>query len=397
MDEQKKPKRNPILDNLPRSSFQAVGQPNLQNPNQPAHDNAGIQGAPPLPTGHPVSIDPASLTPTERAGLESIGWREGQPIPSNLAEQIALMKAQIAAETTNPEMMPPPTAEDGTLPPALEMPPETDIDDLSPEHRAMLQQELKNAGKQMDAMQQSSNLEPMTSDQGVKNAAAGVVDKTIPINDDREEWREGLKKPPETSRTTDNSLKVCPHCEWDLNVQDPIEATDTDKHNFLQAVLGGINCQKIYELFDGAMQITVRQLTPFELDACYKQVYYENDKESFSTHFDFLEQVMRYRISLQIVDIRSTVGKIYDAPETLDEWSKKFPIPVEAVEEGKEPPKPSPTSLPQISKYVYYDVLKTESLVRIASKVVNEYNRLISKLEVMIDSSDFWKGIEPQS
>ena len=82
----------------------------------PVSGMPGIKGTLPLPTGGALSVK--SLTKAEREGLEAIGWKEGEPVPSDLADQLAVIKKEMEQEqiplpidpATPPLKMPEPVA-----------------------------------------------------------------------------------------------------------------------------------------------------------------------------------------------------------------------------------------------------------------------------------------------
>ena len=158
---------------------------------------------------------------------------------------------------------------------------------------------------------------------------------------------------------------------------DPVDPNDNDKQTFMQCVLGGQTWKKVYSLMDDQLAVTIRQLTPAEVDACFQQTHSERNRGLHPEPSDFYEQLLRYRMCLQLVDVRSGENLI-PFPESMDTWEGV------AVD-------PDPTTLPQIMKDVYAKVIHTESMNRILSTMTAKFNRLVSKLEVNVESPDFWK------
>jgi hypothetical protein len=89
--------------------------------------SVGLTGNPPIPAGQPMLIK--SLGPGEREVLESAGWKDGDPVPDN----IAAIADQAREDANNISQLQPPI--DLTTPP-LAMPEETDISDLPPAEQA---------------------------------------------------------------------------------------------------------------------------------------------------------------------------------------------------------------------------------------------------------------------
>lgn len=350
------PARNPVLDQLPHSSFQAVKGA------QPAAPHVG----PPLPLGKPVTLN--NLTPTEQQHLESLGWKAGDPIPGNLPDAIAHEQEQAKRAATDTSTMPPPARPD--IPP-LEMPDEVSIDQLPEHQKQNLKDVLATAGEQYEALKAGapSSILP-GAEQGVQAAAAGRTDREILVEDDREE------KAAEAA-TAGDLPQTCPHCSWNLKIEDSVAVTDEDKNTFLIATLGGQPWQKSYDLFGGAMQVTVRMLRPYEVDECYKQARADQNKNLEDSYDEFLEMLMRYRLCLQLVDVR-TGNDVKSFKSDLNEWG--------ALAESEV------TLLPRITQSVYRQVIQTESVNRILSNVMGDFGRLVAKLEVQVENSDFWSG-----
>src|ERR1019366_9320279 len=75
---------------MPQVAAPARAQQANKVPFSAATAPSGITGVLPLPVGKVVSsLNPERLLPEERAQLRLIGWKEGQPIPENMASIIA--------------------------------------------------------------------------------------------------------------------------------------------------------------------------------------------------------------------------------------------------------------------------------------------------------------------
>lgn len=367
-------KRNPVLENLPVSSF---GLPPQAQAHQPAagsapaphlHGGGGLRGQLPLPVGTPMRIDANQLTPLERQQLEQLGWKEGQPIPDNLADLVDAAKS--AVQSTDPSQLLPPG--DPNTPP-LQLPKEISIEELSPEHRRQIQQVIADAAEQL---KQPANPGPtVPGGPGVREAAQNITHRQIQLEDDRHE-RPVPEEKPEQPGTANLGPRHCPHCDWDLAVADTIEVTDDDKYAFLMSSLGGQPFQKIYQLLNGRLTVTLRQLRVDEVDACYRQVYHDRQLNRFEAMADFVEWVRRYRLCLELVDFRSSENLVA-FPESLAGWQHDVP-------EGE------PTKLPAILQEVQQEVLKTESLYRMVGILAGKFNRLVAKLEANVENSDFY-------
>jgi hypothetical protein len=189
---------------------------------------------------------------------------------------------------------------------------------------------------------------------------------------------------------------LCPHCNWDLRIPDVPEPPYSKKMAFLHTVLGQQCFTDDTELFGGSVIVTFRTLTIREIEVAYKQAYRDRETGRAQTELDFWERVNRYRLFMQLKNIRTLKpehGFVHDLPDGLSpdtnaEARKHWEVP--AAEPGD-------TILRAIEDHITSKVLKTEALFRVVNAACNQFNRMVSKLEAMVDNSDFWKPTEEQS
>lgn len=358
----------------------------------PAQAIPGLTGNPPLPGGVPVVV--TNPAPHERKVLEALGWKPGMAVPSDLAQQLAA--ARKAARESLGEMPLPVPADT----PPVRIPPETSIDSLPPAKQAELRAALQDAQMQMVAQRQP---QPKFASGSVADAVA-QAERAVQhdtqsqlIDDDRQQPTyadtnipkqappaapEQAAPPPQFQTGLDIPvpLSECPHCGWDLGVPDNVMPSSADKQNFLQATLGNLPFEKVYFLMGDQLQVTVRSLRPEELDACYRQIYIERRRGEITTEKDFWESLMRCRNCLQVIHIR-TPQLVHELPKSLEEW-RTDNTPSSDDED---------TVVRMIRDHVYQNVLRTESIVRLVSAVVADFNRLVSKLEANAQNPDFWE------
>jgi hypothetical protein len=319
-----------------------------------------------------VRTGSVKLTPSEKEALEASGWKEGDPIPTNFAEVLA------SAQT--------PAVDEVVLPGSDAPTAEQDVG----------RQALEDAKELLAQAKQREKLALSGADESVQKAmgvAAGVTapDENIVVDDTEDETYDTGQEKSETGAMA--PMQFCPHCSRDLK-QKSLEPSDTDKQKFLQALLGQIPFQKVYRLMDGKLSVTLRSLTPLELDSCFDQAYEDRKDGKLEAPDAYFEQINRYRVALQLVRIQA--GEIVHVfPADTGKWMKKFEdedpnclSTPEKTEEGEEgaPRKPVGT----IADYVFSYVIKTESLNRIIGGLMGEFNSLLIKLEANAHSSDFW-------
>ena len=350
----------------------------------------GLTGQAPLPVGRPMTV--TSPSPGERKVLEEAGWQEGDVVPENFHE----VREAALASATNLDNMPPPG--DLSTPP-LTVPAEQDISDLpldkQKEVQDLLQASLIAAqGEQQaaadlqnslvegaggginDAIQLSSQVDLSVSDDTASDTYASGVPKSQDIKKDAEP--KGALAP----------MPNCPRCDFPLHLEETVEVTESDKLNFLQALLGLTQFKKTYHLYGGNLIISLRSLTPEEVDTCFRQVFSDAAHGRVATRSDEHENLVRYRTVLQIVSMQ---GDNLDLklPGSLAEWVDSL-----SPEKRKELEKEDDTPMVSIWSRFMDKINHSESIHRTLLSAVGNFNQLVNKLEANKDTEDFWKATD---
>lgn len=371
----------------------------------PAQVPPGTRQGPPLPVGEAVrAISPESLTSMEQTQLEKLGWPKDRPIPSNMAEILA---AEAAAKAEVAGDLPPPV-DPGTPPVKLEI---TPIEDLTPEKAAEVRQKLEeslaqaatNAADREQAQVVAQN--PVVA-QKVMAAATSPAD-TGAIEEPARPATGHVPDPdhvptaaPDTpldtpldAPATGAALTVpnCPHCGWDMTAEDIPEPSRKIRQKFLQSVIGQLAYTNKHELLGGALKITFRTLTSGEADECFRQTFRDRDNGEFISELDFWERVNRYRLYLQIMLLEREDEEAIEMPDGLNKRTAPNATTVWEVPEGEKHP------LKLVEKHTLQHVLPSESTARIVQVELGRFNRIVSKLEAMVDNADFWSPTEEPS
>lgn len=364
----------------------------------------GVKGTLPLPTDRPVTVIKASsLSEEEKKDLKKVGWREGEDVPSNMADILGQVQANSAKEIANTDLSADPRLKDLEVATVREK-------DLTPTQQAEIRRKISET---LTAFSPTSSALPPQIEAGVRKLEADA-DRAIGqrrreepmIVNDMEQVPPPAAAPPPTPPTpptatptpttdlgADKLMSHCPHCEWPLNQEDIPTPPYGEKMSFLHAILGLKCFVKEYPLFGGAVSVVFRTLTTQELDVVFKHAYQERFRGLLPTELDFWERVNRLRLYLQIQQFRSTQFS-EDLPDGL---SKESNPNAEAHWKLPDPADPSDTGLQHIEKYVLEKVLRSESLNRVIANQAQRFNRLVSRLEGMVDNSDFWNATEEQS
>jgi hypothetical protein len=327
----------------------------------------GLKGQAPLPIGKVTAVPNPHLKPAELEKLKSLGYQEGDPLPADIASLVAQLEADALADVAadhSPDV-------DPATPP---LDPQTvDIESLTPAKQA----EFRDKVKEMIAKQPvpaPASAKPLP-EVAKKVAAARNVDEPAPA----------IEEEPASTGATAHTH--CQHCGWDQRMDDIPEPPYKEKVAFQQTLLlGDKPYSKDYHLMGDKLMLRFRTLTLPEIDAIYAQVTRERKRGDISTDMDSLEKINRYRLFLQL-QVVSAGTRLIELPEGLD--TETNPNAASHWQgEGE--------LLPQVANYVNTQVLTSESLMRMAQRTCQMFNRLVSRLEAMADNSDFWRETEVQ-
>jgi hypothetical protein len=372
----------------------------------------------PLPVGK-LSRKP-SLTDLERQTVEAVGWPADQPLPDGAAAVIqeAVTDALASADEAHlPLPVDPSTPKIKVAPPVAlsQLPPErrkkilADLAEMALTEKQQKESAEKEArrsllaqagrvpglGEAMTAARQVAGEGPtleVEDDSGLPPQPPPPARPRQPEADDADAERafredEPARGPSETG--ADPRPAFCPHCDHDLSVESVPEPEYGEKMTFLHSVLGQRCYTRDYPLFGGQVTATLRTITVRELDACFKQAFFDVHKRPEATQLDFYEAVNRYRFMLQLQRLRGPDFD-HDLPDGLSPEDNPGAVATYAVPEGWAPEEGG-TALPLVEKHVVENVLKTETLFRVCNTACRQFNRAVAKMEALVDKSDFWK------
>jgi hypothetical protein len=190
-------------------------------------------------------------------------------------------------------------------------------------------------------------------------------------------------------------LANCPHCGWDLAMPDMPEPSYGEKQAFLQSVLGQKPFVRDYDMFGGQVKARFRTLSTKEIDMIFKQVMFMRERNEIPTVEDYWELVNRYRVYLQLCRLETSSGEgfLHDLPMGYSEDTNPHAGSYWKFEVND----PRQTGLPLIEKYMLSEVMRTEVLQRTVTNLCGQFNRMVAKLEAVVDNSDFWNATGEQS
>ena len=336
------------------------------------------------PGDHELSFD-------EKAILEPLGYAAGDSLPGDFAAKLAAALAESAAARQDTNPVPPGT-------PAFRAPTPTDIASLPPAKQAELRAAIKDATRYAAA----ATAAPPIADAGpginealavaARAEAAAPAARPNPYHDP-----DGLYLPParplappptpppapepDPPPDTGALLTVanCPHCGWDLEKPDEIEAGPLDVHAYLAMLLGGagVRFRKDVPLFGGRVVATFRTLTVTETDLVDAQIGHDYRAGKVTGAGDYLKQTHLYRLALGLERL------------ALDNrGAAAGPAAVQAGPDGD-----APTILPRLVAWLHEQALPSESLRRAVVREYARFQALVEKLEARAADPGFWPGI----
>jgi hypothetical protein len=344
-----------------------------------------VRDGPPLPAGLPVrAINPESLTDFEKVQLTEVaGWKEGDPIPDNMAELFAEATAAREADAAVPLPLPvspdtpPVSAATMNTVPVENLTPEKQ-DEVNATLRAAMQGQLDQAeaNKADEEAARRIQQDPDVAREVVAGAHAAAAEQRA-----KAEAAEPEAQP--APETLVDPKDYCPHCSWDMT-RDDVDAPPLDvRQRFLQSIIGQKPYLEQCSLLGGAMLVTFRTLTTAESDAAMQQAFTDRDAGEFLSDIDFWERVNRYRMYLQILKVERKNMKTIDLPEGLSEETNP-----NVGTYWK------PAELKLIERYMQQHVLTHESISRVLQAEIGRFNRTTSQMEANADRPDFWNLIE---
>lgn len=337
-----------------------------------------FQGHTPLDPGEVIKTD--KLTPLEREQLAKLGVKAGEALPADLPQRLADAQAAARRDAESPTDLP----VDPKTPPIQIKP--IDIGELSPEK----QRELMDSLQSFQQIHQHFENTPQVAAAGAGvNAAlrtahnAALEPQASQVAAPQSVDPRPIVTPEPAATVADTGtdpVKLCAHCLHDPRQADTVEVTHDDKLRFFQAVLGGQRFTKQYTLLAGNVRVTFRSLLSTETTTVLAQLGRDVRSQKILSDGDYEQWRLYYRMGLSLQDI-AVGGTLTSVPELS---ALQAPVELGATRVG------------EIWEYVETDVLPQESLKRQVGRLFMDFQRVVEKLEVMMDApenSDFWQGI----
>lgn len=380
---------------------------------------AGAPPPPSLPTNQPLVPGRVNLTEYTRRNLESLGWKDGDPIPGDLGERLKQIQQEVEQELAAGKLDLPPDFKPkmGKL---------VEIASLPPERQAELRGYLAEYKREVDAEQawqtQEQNLmrgvpadappsvreaaqvaarASMEADAMRARAAVSVIDDRVPAGAAQPAPQVAAPAtqvpvpaaqvaaaeplPPTGLTGMLPQLVHCPRCLWDLSLPFEITPTTRDKESFMAAMLGLQRFQKAIEMLGGRMAVTFRGLTSQEVQIINRQLTQQMRIGDIKGEGEYFAWLMEYRLICATQQIEAMGNNIVDVP-TLETWTAQHAPDLVGSQ--------TVTALPAMREWYSTAVAPHESLRRVIGQHHRQFQRLVEALEAWTAEENFWIGIE---
>ena len=317
--------------------------------------------------------------------LAQFGWVDGEPIPTSLSDVFLRIKE--------------------TLPPSKRTDVLIDTDVMPAESIAEIKKLLAAAKKYAADKQQQGIIDERTA--GLPESTRALYEQIVKgeadaptapqIVDDRETL--AAEAAPPTPAVVESEplsdvidsppaepliiLPFCPRCGWNMQQKFEVQPTDRDKEDFLATLLGGTRFKKSYSLFGGKIVVTFRGLLADENKLIYRQLVLDQQDNKITTEAEWFVQMMDYRLSCTLEDIKNKAGKVIATVPELSE----MPF-------TRNPEQPLETALAKQLEFVSTKILAQEVTRRLVATHLRQFQRLTEALEAMALEPSFWNGIE---
>ena len=326
-------------------------------------------------------VDNPYLSDFTKRTLGQFAWKEGDPIPVELGDQLLAIKKTIADSKRTDVLV--------------------DADKMTPEQIAEINQLLAKAKEVKKRKDKNAEIEERVSRAAPGVQAALAESLYTEVEDDRAEKATepaaapvavatpapdeppAVTAPVQDSGLTAGILPFCPRCGWDMRQKFDVDVTDNDKEDFIACTLGNTRFKRTYKIFGDKLQFTLRSLLAAENRLIYRQLIIDQREKRINSESEWYAQFIDYRLACSVESMSDKNGKpIAVVPELLE-----FPA-------GQATGVEDDTPLVKMLEFVNETVLAQEVTKRIVGTHHRQFQRLAEALEAMAAEPSFWNGIE---
>lgn len=370
----------------------------MATPIQPPNFGTSVRSAPvapppsaPIPfnpNGPPLSRNQIYVSDDTARQMAVIGIGPNDPIPPNLADQIASVTARFHADEVAARKEVAAIGATNRLKP----PPMRDISELDP--RAIA--ELAEFAKQYKEAMSRPQAPAMALPPQIAAAVASVTQMIQPATGGETEVviEEEVPDPAPAAPATNSAAEptsdtgaasedvVCPKCFHDRRVEFKAEPTKEDTRNFVVAILSGQRFFSQASLFGGELIVTFRSLLTREAEAVLQQLRYDMLDGKLASEAHYMARMGDYRLALGIAKVADKNG----APIVEIPNETQFGDVVEQEKTHR-------TVALQMYEWFIDNLAKNETARRIYGQQHRQFQRMHEALEVRAADPNFWNGI----
>lgn len=338
----------------------------LRKPQPVAQPVAAPATRPLLPIGTVLS-----LSPEEQASLESLGWKQGEPVP-NMVDAVEQVRREAAAAPNYTQVQP--------VGPSRTV----NIEELPEDERQQLMESIRQTIEAAKNIKVAAVANPQDYDPSVLAAMASLdTPAQAPLAVTLTPKTKTADKPSSLSpdmATMAPVKHVCSHCGWEEGNSAP-DVADQDKTNFLAMIVGGSRFVKEYELFGGQMSVFLRNLTTAEMNLAITQAAYDDRDGEIPASYEFFRRVTNYQTVMALCAIRRGQSRV-ELP-TIDQ------VAAEMVGENGKPQ----TKLKAYYPHIVDTYLDQDAVFRVVCKLYGDFKALQTRMEANMLNVDFYAGI----
>jgi hypothetical protein len=371
--------------------------PDFSRSTIPPAAKPALPAVPPTVDGKPIGTGQLYMTDMTRKQLSLLGWKDGDPIPSNLAEKIDEVSKRIQADIVGP-----PTGLPADF--KLKTPKAVDISSLSAgaqaELRAFMAEAKALATAQASEQAARAQVEariPTGAHPSVAQALRTSITaqpsailefpqaKTGPVQDPEPEIPSmsapnapvpPLEMPAASDTSAVQPVTHCPRCHWPVAQQLETVPTAEDRQIFVASILANDRFRKEYALLGNKLRVIFRSLTAQEAETLYTQLRFDTQAGEIITEGDFVARLQTYRLVMSTEKLIA-VGAVTEVPAAL---TIKYDQPAEKHE----------TVLVPMTRWFWETVAAQEPVRRVVAKCHQEFQRLVEVMEAQAAEPDFW-------
>jgi len=349
-----------------------VKRPNFMRPVAPAP----AAGPKHNPAGPPLKQGTAYVSSATANELRPFGYADGDPVPENLPQVIADIRAryagakqEVAAIGAKTRLGQVKTVALADLPPAAQQ-----------EITAFLQQarELKRQEAAIEAKI------PANATPEVRAALESHLTGGVTVLDD--DGEQSIETPPadapadappaQVAAPPASHPVVCPQCNHDVR-HEVLIPTDQDRMQFQAAMLDPLPTSRFYKeipFFDGKMRVVYRTLTSNESLLVAAQLRRDAIAGRIAGEPEYYIQMMEYRRVL-------SVDKIFGENGVLLAENPPLTLPL--------PPEEAEQQLRVLIEFMNAEVYSKEPIQRLIGQYHRHFQRLVEAMEATARSADF--------